>query len=597
MRAGECSPGRSKAATLLFWDGERSAPPGWHGLDDLGPEELVREGIPLSTGAVDHVYVGPAVGRVPHWDLVDLLEEFRRVLAVGGSIRLAAYDLGAALTAHDDARDDFFWEHWVDAPSGTLGAQLLESGAARTLLAPDLVTELLGRAGFDDVAAQPFGRSSADPRLAEPDRLADHCCFTEARNAAPWPDVAERGRPSPPHLALADSDGRGYRILWTGPARSRGFARFRPAGSSVWRDASVESWPGVDGEAGDHVFAATCAELDGGVRYEYEIVHTVDGRRELVEASSFVTPPSGADEAVRLAFMADTGISGRADGLSDATSRVVAEVARLEPHVVLGGGDYAYRSGDRRWRSGQQAVHAWLREMAPLTRRHPFMPQYGNHEVELAERYRDWAVHFPPPDGGAVPGTRSYSFDVGPCHLAAFYAPADQVDPAEVGWLWRDLAEARRRGRPWLIVFQHQPLLAHGTSHPSSSGVVRALAGALTEHRVDLHLSAHDQSYERTHPLVWDGTVPTPVRHQGPRYPKGQGTVLAKVSPAGKRSDRGGGFSSLPPELPDLVAAADDQGHHFAVIEADAASLRLDVYRVRTPDDPLELVDRVLIVA
>jgi hypothetical protein len=588
---------RSKPATRLFWDGVRSAPPGWRGLEDRGPEELVREGIPLPTGAIDQVYVGPAVGRVPHWDLVELLEEFRRVLVVGGTIRVAAYDMEATLAAYDGARDDFFWEHWVDAPAGALGAQLLESGAVRTLLAPDLVAELLRRAGFDDAAVRPFGISAADPKLAGPDRLGEHCCFVEAHNALPWPDTGERGRPSAPHLALADSDGRSYRIIWTGPARSRGTARFRPVGSPVWREASVASWPGVDGDAGDHVFAATCAELDGGVRYEYEIVHTVEGRPELVEASSFETAPTGEDEAVRFAFIADTGISGRADGLSDATGRVVEEVARLGPHVVLGGGDYAYRSGDRRWRSGQQAVQAWLREMAPLTRRHPFMPQYGNHEVELAERYRDWAVHFPPPEGGAVPGTRSYSFDVGPCHLAAFYAPGDQVDPAEVGWLWQDLAEARRRERPWLIVFQHQPLLAHGTSHPSSPGVARALAGALTEHRVDLHLSAHDQSYERTHPLVWDGTVPRPVRHQGPRYPKGEGTVLAKVSPAGKRSDRGGGFSSLPSELPEVVACADDQGHHFAIIEADATSLRLDVYRVRAADDPLELVDRMRILA
>ena len=558
---------------------------------------MVREGLPFATATIERAYIGPGLGRVPHWELVDLLEEFRRVLQVGGRIRVASYDLDASLEAYATRRADFFWEHWAEAPSAALSAQLLESGAARSLLAADLVVELLGRAGFADPARQPFGHSDADPQLAGPDRLADHCCFVEARNATPWPTVDPAVEPAAPHLALADTSGRSYRVLWSGPPGSRGSVHFRPEGAPRWDEVAATSWPSVDGPQGAYVFAATCEGLRPGERYEYEVVHDVGGRRRVVETSSFVTIPDPADAPVRLAFIADTGVSGRADGLSDGTRRVVDEVVQLGPHVVLGGGDYAYRSGDRRWQTGQQAVHAWLREMAPLTRSHPLMPQYGNHEVELAERYRDWAVHFPPPAGGTKPGTRSYSFDVGPCHVAAFYAPTDDVDPAEVGWLWQDLADARQGDCRWLVVFQHQPLIAHGTSHPAEPDVARALAGALGEHKVDLHLSAHDQSYERTYPLTWEGLVPRVATTETARYRRGVGTVLAKVSPTGKRSDRGGGFSVLPPERADVVAVADDEGHHFAVVEADAESLRLDAYRIRDSEAPLELVDRAVILA
>ena len=296
----------------------------------------------------------------------------------------------------------------------------------------------------------------------------------------------------------------------------------------------------------------------------------------------------------RLGFVADTGVAGRADGLADGVDGVLAALDRHDPDVVLAGGDYAYRSSDRRWATPQQGVVSWLAQMEPIASRRPLMVQYGNHEVGLGERHRDWRVHFPPPrEGQVAEGVRSFSFDIGACHVVGFYAPTADLDPREVAWLCDDLARARCR-QGWLVVFQHQPLIAHGSSHPAEPAVARTLGPLLTTYGVDLHLSAHDQSYERTHPLVWDDAGPR-VASTARTTRRGTGTVLAKVSPSGKRSDRGRDFSALPVERSPLVAATDDRAHHLALIRADRDRLELTVLAVAPGSGDEREIDRVVI--
>ena len=591
--AGASPVGRS-VRRRLFWDGRLRAPEGWSFEAPLEPAELVRDGLPLVTDTVDAAYIGPAIGRLPSWELVNLLEEFRRVIRADGHVRVAAYDLGAALDAYSDGRTDFFWNRSSAHLAVALSSQLLEAGAARTLLNADLVAEALVQAGFEGATPQSFGVSSLDSRLAAPDRFAEHCCFVEAFNPTPWPLVEPSSAASAVHLGLGDIRARSINVIWCAPPGDA-LVRYRPRGTSRWEESRASSRPTIDGAKAPQVFEARCGSLRRSKRYEYEVIQVADGKRRTLAAASFETPPS-EEEPARLAFIADTGISGRADGLSDGTSRIVEELLRVEPAVVLGGGDYAYRSSDARWRSGQQAVHAWLEQMAPLVRRCPLMVQYGNHEVELGERYRDWAVHFTSPAGNTA-DSRSYSFDVGPCHVSAFYAPTESVDPAELNWLWQDLSAAKQRRSCWLIVFQHQPLVAHGVSHPADGRVARSLGSVLDHHRVDLHLSAHDQNYERTYPLTWKGAHAraVPAGENGSR--RGDGTIFAKVSPGGKRSSRGRDFSKLPARRAEIVAAADDTAHHIAVIDADDTILRLTTYGLPNAVGPLTRMDEIVIVA
>lgn len=570
----------------IFWDGTRRAPAGWDDLSRIGPSELARDGLPFAAAEAALAYVGPALGQVPFWELAEVLAEFRRVLRPGATIRVATYDLHLALAAYSSRDDGFFWERPTAHLSGALAEQLMGSGSARSLHTADTVVELLEQAGFAQASARPFGVSAADPLLAEIDTLETYCSYVEAAVVEPWPVCPEQAGPSGVHLALGDTSGATMQVLWRGPAGSVSHLRYRAADDPGWIDATIDSWLTIDGDAGPAVFRAFCDGLEPERLHQYEITLRTDGESSGA-SGSFTAPPGVGTGSARLAFIADTGVSGRADGLSDATARVIDALIAADPIVVLAGGDYAYRSSDRRWASAATAVHAWLDAVEPLAKQRALMVQYGNHEVELAERYRDWAVHFPRPRGSDSGDVRSYSFDVGPCHISAFYAPTGSIDPAEVSWLWQDLSDARLRQCPWLVVYQHQPLFAHGSSHPAEPTVARALARVLDAHRVDLHLSAHDQNYERTFPLRWEqASTPRPVSGACNRYRKGDGTVCAKVSPAGKRSDRGSGFSILPSDRAEVIAAADDTAHHFAIIDIDAAALWLRVYAI--DDDHLE---------
>jgi hypothetical protein len=114
-----------------------------------------------------------------------------------------------------------------------------------------------------------------------------------------------------------------------------------------------------------------------------------------------------------------------------------------EPLFVLGGGDYAYADLDRRFRHLDTAIDTWFRQMEPLLARVPFMAQYGNHEVFLGERFRDWAPRFAHPEGFA--GGRSYAFDVADAHFTGLFVPGPSLDPDQLAWLDADLAAARSR--------------------------------------------------------------------------------------------------------------------------------------------------------
>jgi hypothetical protein len=78
------------------------------------------------------------------------------------------------------------------------------------------------------------------------------------------------------------------------------------------------------------------------------------------------------------------------------------------------------------------------------------------------------------------------------------------------------------------------------------------------------------------------------------QYLQGDGVIYAKVSPSGKRSDRGGGFSQLA-ALPAHVAVADDTRHHFAYIRVSFQELVMHTFGFTAAGAPLELVDRFTI--
>jgi hypothetical protein len=400
------------------------------------------------------------------------------------------------------------------------------------------------------------------------------------------------GAPEQVHLSWSGDPATSLTVRWVAPAAGPGWVEYRRQGETAWlrlESASSPS-PGIGG----FVHTAELCSLSPATAYEYRVqAHTPNGQ---LSSATFLTRTAPADETAPFTcgFFCDTGVAGRPGGGVDGVNRILEELKQARPLFLLGGGDYAYCDKDPRYKAIATGIDAWFRQMQPLAGEIPLMAQYGNHEVDLIERFSDWEPRFAHPAGRQG---RCFSFRVGPAHFAAFYAPVKTVEAEDVAWLDADLAEARASGARWLIVFQHQPIFAHGRSHPANPDVKRKVVPVLERHRVDLHLSGHDQNFERTFALR-DAAAPSPViASRDPRTTRaGIGTVYAKVSPSGKRSDIGGDFSRFTTPQQDFMAARDDGAHHYALLTVTPNRLEVAVHALANDSEPSRVIDRFAIV-
>ena len=99
------------------------------------------------------------------------------------------------------------------------------------------------------------------------------------------------------------------------------------------------------------------------------------------------------------------------------------------------------------------------------------------------------------------------------------------------------------------------------------------------KYNVDLVISGHDQSYERTYALRHEGETPVVTQPSLDTYTQGNGVVYAKISPSGKQSEISKDFSKFTEEQQSFMACRDDTAHHYAVVTVAATgALEVDVY-------------------
>jgi hypothetical protein len=401
--------------------------------------------------------------------------------------------------------------------------------------------------------------------------------------------VARPGAPSGVHLSWSEDPSSTLTVAWQTPTRRNPAAvSFRRVGDAAVRRAVGTSRP-LPGSP-HWLHCAVLRDLAPATTYEYRVSSDAGAAAGAEVWRPVRTPPRARSETYRAAFFCDVGIAGRPDGSTRATGRVLREIAADEPLFYLGGGDYAYARRDPRFSDPGVAIDRWLEQMEPLLARAPFLPQYGNHETELGESIGEWSARFAHPRGSA--DGRSYSFDVGSAHFVALFAPGVAPAPDHLRWLEEDLASEASRSAVWRIVYQHAPIISSGASHPARDDVRVALMPRFERWGVDLHLSGHDQNYERSHPLSADGSGPSSDRSGGRnRYAAGRGVIYAKVSPAGKLSERGIDFSRFAAAPGPEIAARDDRAHHWARIHVSERELAVDVMALSGEDDAARVVD------
>lgn len=198
-------------------------------------------------------------------------------------------------------------------------------------------------------------------------------------------------------------------------------------------------------------------------------------------------------------------------GVNPGAAASAARMAEIRPAFSLIIGDLAYAHGHQvRW-------DAWINQMQPVAATAPMMAVPGNHEhtgkLEL-ESYLGRLV---------LPGDeRNYSFVCGNALMVGLDSGRyyDKPIPELAAWLERELAIASvNRDIKWIVVFFHFPPFGTGPAGPWKEGR-ETLSPILDRFGVDLVLNGHQHSYERSWPVLADGSVPERnyKNPQGPVY-------------------------------------------------------------------------------
>lgn len=558
--------------------------------------DLVVDGLPQDDDSIDIIVGGHGLQQLAVYDVWVALEEFNRVLKPSGVLRLCLADLDASFGAYAALRPDKLWTQSWDTVIGNLVSQLTEDGRVRTPMNYRFAEELLFKAGFVHVGRVGFRETTTRHQdIVELDTRPTDSFYVEAYKKADCP----RSAPAPAaagqiHLSWSREPSTTLTVVWhTARGTGSALAEFREQGSTAWKrvPCTTRASPGRG-----MLHEATAENLLPGTAYEYRVSGDAGAEPAMSRTLKTRTAPPRGPADFRFAFVCDTGVIGRPDGNTTGTQQVIKELVDEDPLFVLGGGDYAYAQKDARYARVGDAIDAWFEQMEELVSRCPLMAQYGNHEVFLKERFRDWAPRFAHPEGSG--DGKCYSFDVGDVHFAALFAPGPVLAPEHLLWLHCDLADARMRGLRWLVVFQHEPVYGHGASHPADPGLRRVIAPVLERHRVDLHLSGHDQNYERTYPLLGVPSAPRAASTAPNRYEAGLGVIYAKVSPGGKMSEKRDDFSRFAAEPPPVVAVRDDSLHHYALVSVRRqGELELTTYGLAGDGSPRRVLDSFRILA
>ncbi len=371
------------------------------------------------------------------------------------------------------------------------------------------------------------------------------------------------------HLAGAPDLKRGFSVYWeTANPLQDARVSYRPDGLGGWREAKAVSVPAPPNgflKGAGHIHRTTIEGLEPGTVYEYRVSSDLRGAGPWSETFRTRTLPETGP--VSLAFVSDLCLRDRPDGRSAGVEVTRASLSQARPDYILGGGDYACALDDGRYAMAEPAIQQWFQEWQSVFTRSPFLAQYGNLECCHGSDTSQWKPRLTQGWAGSYsPDGLSFSFDVLDAHFVGFFEPGTGAVPGKdaLDWLEADLEAARARGQRFLVVYQHGPLFGAGQTHPPDPSLQAAIVPILERQQVDLHLSGHDQSYERTLPLMGgaDGKPKIGSQERG-LYDRWDGVVYAKVSPSGRHARL---QPNLPETIPAYMAVADDSAYYYAMI-------------------------------
>ena len=249
--------------------------------------------------------------------------------------------------------------------------------------------------------------------------------------------------------------------------------------------------------------------LDPDTQYYYSVGSTSQTFEGGDADHFFVTSPlTGNAKPTRIWVIGDSG-SANADARA-VRDAYLAHSGGAPTDLWLMLGDNAYLFG-----TDEQYQAAVFNTYPTLLRNTVLWPTLGNHDAEplgssMSNETGPYFDMFSLPRmgeaGGLASGTEAYySFDYGNIHIVSLNSTGSDrsVGGAMLTWLENDLAATNQ---PWIIAYWHHPPYTHG-SHNSDNILDSAgrmfdmranVLPILETHGVDLVLSGHSHSYERS---------------------------------------------------------------------------------------------------
>jgi hypothetical protein len=187
-------------------------------------------------------------------------------------------------------------------------------------------------------------------------------------------------------------------------------------------------------------------------------------------------------------------------GCSGEANRTVANIITMSPRLVLGLGDFAYRS----------EAECWFNLISPLESNSiDIRIVLGSHDISKnLVRHGQYLDHF-------NMDKPYYSFDYQNVHFIGMTTGQENVIPYNNGseqyrFVKNDLENIHNNTDiDWIIIFGFDPLYTSSTFHPADNDLRDLYHPLFSEHGVDLVLQAHNHNYQRTYPLIYNEQSPS----------------------------------------------------------------------------------------
>jgi len=177
--------------------------------------------------------------------------------------------------------------------------------------------------------------------------------------------------------------------------------------------------------------------------------------------------------------------------------------------------DLIYHVGDMSYADVDTSVwDEWFDMVQPIASTMPLMVLPGNHENYYNFVSFKKLFLMPSRHSGSTGDNFYYSFDYSYIHFISLSSESDYSQSSvQYAWLQSDLARVNRVKTPFIVVGWHRPWYSSSTAHQGEgTKMMQAMESLLYSFKVDLCITGHVHSYERTYPVYnWKITKDGPI--------------------------------------------------------------------------------------